>query len=435
MFGKVKLTPVARHSLQREQITELTVPVALAMLEGGFIGVIADKIYNVPPWMLALLTAAPMFGNLSSYLWNGVASTRSKVPLVVLLQVLTMLCLLLVAFAPASPIGITFLATGVVLARIFMAGTITIRSVVWSLNYVREVRARTTGRLQLITSLVMVVTSIVTAPLLDSHPGSFRVMYIVATLIALLGIFSFSRIEVSGEARLRVHERRLRRTALTTARMPLARFWQTLRNDRNFASYELYQFLGGVSNIMLEAPLIFLVSREMNASYTVSIALSVIIPHAISTITLPMWARYLDAVHVAEFRSRMSVVWVISQFVMWVGALLHGLWLLALGRAVMGFARGGGSLAWQLGHNDFAKERDLVTYMGIHVTLTGLRGAIAPFMGIALYVGWSVPWLPEFDGIGPHVFLVATLISIWSWVGFSALNRRIKRQTATQDSW
>lgn len=159
VFGVVHLTPAARRSLKREQITELTVPVALAMLEGGFIGVIADKIYNVPPSVIALLTAAPMFGNLSSYLWNGIASARSKVPLVVTLQTLTMVCLLLVAFSPPTTTGIVLLYTGVVLARVFTAGTITIRSVVWSLNYVREVRARTTGRLQLITSLVMVITT------------------------------------------------------------------------------------------------------------------------------------------------------------------------------------------------------------------------------------------------------------------------------------
>ena len=421
---------MARRSLKREQITQLTVPVALAMLEGGFIGVIADKVYNVPPWVLALLTAAPMFGNLSSYFWNSVSSARSKVPLVVLLQLLTMVCLLLVAFAPMSATGITVLVIGVVLARIFMSGTITMRSVVWSLNYVREVRARTTGRLQLITSIVMVITSLAGASILDGNPDSFRVMYVVATIIALLGIFTFSRVEVSGEMRHRVHERQLRQSTLRVTRIPLAGFWRTLRRDRNFARYELYQFLSGVSTSMLEAPLIYLVSREMNASYTVSIALSVIIPHAIATITLPMWARYFDKVHVAEFRSRTSVVRVASQLVMWVGAFLQGLWILALGRAIMGLARGGGTLAWQLGHNDFADERNLVNYMGIHVTLTGLRGAIAPFLGIGWFVGWSGTWLPDFDGIGPHLFGVAVLFSLWSWFGFRSLHRRIERSSA-----
>ena len=101
----------------------------------------------------------------------------------------------------------------------------------------------------------------------------------------------------------------------------------------------------------------------------------------------------------------------------------------------MGFARSAGTLAWQLDHNDFANERDLVTYMGIHMTLTGLRGAFAPFMGIALYVGWSVSWLPDFAGIGSHVFLVAALISVWSWLGFRSLTRDINpKDKQTSDS-
>ena len=46
-------------------------------------------------------------------------------------------------------------------------------------------------------------------------------------------------------------------------------------------------------------------------------------------------------------------------------------------------------MAWQLGHNDFARQDQLAAYMGLHVTLTGLRGSIAPFLGIILYAGWQ----------------------------------------------
>ncbi len=60
-----------------------------------------------------------------------------------------------------------------------------------------------------------------------------------------------------------------------------------------------------------------------------------------------------------------------------------------MGRVITGIVNGGGSLAWQLGHNDFAPRDQLSTYMGIHVTLTGVRGAFAPFLGMALYLGWD----------------------------------------------
>ena len=63
--------------------------------------------------------------------------------------------------------------------------------------------------------------------------------------------------------------------------------------------------------------------------------------------------------------------------------------MIALSRVVLGVARGGGMLAWQLGHNDFADRDRVGLYMGVHASLTGLRGALAPFLGMLLYVGWS----------------------------------------------
>ena len=56
--------------------------------------------------------------------------------------------------------------------------------------------------------------------------------------------------------------------------------------------------------------------------------------------------------------------------------------------------------------------------MGIHVTLTGVRGAIMPFLGMVLYLG-----IAETGGIGAHLFAIAALLSVVSWWGFRRLHR------------
>jgi hypothetical protein len=88
----------------------------------------------------------------------------------------------------------------------------------------------------------------------------------------------------------------------------------------------------------------------------------------------------------------------------------------------MGVARGGGSLAWQLGHNDFARPDQLSAYMGIHVTLTGVRGAIAPVLGMLLYTNWG-----GITGYGAWVFVAAAMICGLSGLGFNQLFRQMKR--------
>jgi hypothetical protein len=55
-------------------------------------------------------------------------------------------------------------------------------------------------------------------------------------------------------------------------------------------------------------------------------------------------------------------------------------------RLVLGLGIGGGMLAWELGHHDFASRQMANLYMGIHATLTGIRGLIAPFLFTYIYL-------------------------------------------------
>jgi hypothetical protein len=261
------------------------------------------------------------------------------------------------------------------------------------------------------------------------------VVYAAGAIIATLGVLTFSRVPLLGEeaqlARERDHARGGRRAAAREAGLRAA--LSLLRRDPLFARYQTCQSVLGAANMMTEGPLIYLVSRQLQAPYTTSIALTMAIPLVLSMLTLPFWAAYLDRVHISEFRARHSWIWVAALGLTWAGAALESLWLVGMGRVVLGFGRGGGSLAWQIGHNDFASPGNAALYMGIHVTLTGIRGAVAPFLGMALYVGWSgatLPGLglelPGFAGIGPGTFLAATLASVAATLGFARLHRDMR---------
>lgn len=400
-------------------------PAALVLLEGGVVGVIAAKIYQVEPFTLALISAAPMFANLSSFLWGRLSAGRSKVTAVCILQALIIACVVAVAIVPSGAWGAGVLVSSMIVSRILLAGVVTVRSVIWSLNFARYQRARATSQLQMINAVVTVAISSAIGPLLDLFPHSVAWIYWAGAVVGCLGLLFFAQVRVLGEARQRVRERRERRNPT-----PSMGFTQILRSDPWFRWYQLNMFGAGFGNMLIEAPLIFIITRQMQASYTVSIVLIMVIPFAVSLLSMPIWANYLDRVHVAQFRSRQSVLWIIGQLLTMLGALLESLVWLVIARTIMGIARGGGSLAWQLGHNDFARQDQLGAYMGLHVTLTGVRGAIAPFLGILLYAGWqSGGFLPgTWQGIGAWVFGAAALISGLAGWGFYALYRAMKRE-------
>ena len=77
-WSDLRLTPSIQRSFRAERAAELTMPAALVLLEGGVVGVIAAKIYQVEPLTLALISAAPMFANLSSFFWSRLSAGRSK---------------------------------------------------------------------------------------------------------------------------------------------------------------------------------------------------------------------------------------------------------------------------------------------------------------------------------------------------------------------
>ena len=58
-------------------------PVAMGLVEGEFLTVLARKEFDAPQWIIATLIAAPMFSNLSSFSWARIAVGRKRVPIIV----------------------------------------------------------------------------------------------------------------------------------------------------------------------------------------------------------------------------------------------------------------------------------------------------------------------------------------------------------------
>ncbi len=430
VLRRPELGPLALAGYRRERLTEACFTVGPALMEGGFIGVIADKLFHVHPAVLALVTAAPMFGNLSSAFWARLAHGKRRVPFASALMAGFAGCVALVALVPEGAVGAWLLVSALVAARLLLGGIVTLRSVVWTLNYPRESRGRVTARLGVISTLCIAATAWLGGQVLDRSPENFRYVYAAGAALAAAGVFAFSRVPLAGESD---HLTLERDGAASVAGVPSA--FSVLRDDRLYLRFLAWQMVLGIANMMIEAPLLYLVSREMGATYSATIAITIVIPFALSVVTIPFWALYLDRVHVSAFRALHSWTFAISQGLLWAGAALQSLEMIALARVVMGAARSGGGLAWNIGHNDFAPSERAGVYMGVHVTLTGLRGAFAPFLGMALYLGWSargVPGtgltLPAWSGLGDLLMLVSAVMSAASALGFRRLQRRIESQ-------
>jgi MFS family permease len=123
-------------------------------------------------------------------------------------------------------------------------------------------------------------------------------------------------------------------------------------------------------------------------------------------------------VHIVRVRSVHSWVFVGAQALVLLGALLHSLWLMYASAAVLGVAFAGGALAWNLGHLDFAPAHKASQYMGVHVTLNGVRGLLAPLAAVAIYDALDAA------AAGQWVFGISVVLCIVGAMGF-VLQRRV----------
>lgn len=105
--------------------------------------------------------------------------------------------------------------------------------------------------------------------------------------------------------------------------------------------------------------------------------------------------------------------------------LTLGIWersLLLVGVAAVmsGVGLSAGRLAWQLGHMSFSSRENDAAYMSLHQTLTGIRGLVMPFLGLALFR----------SSLGTHVVWMTAVLQLVSAIGFWSMRQREKRAAA-----
>ena len=145
--------------------------------------------------------------------------------------------------------------------------------------------------------------------------------------------------------------------------------------------------LFGAGNLMLIAQLVVIFAEQLQLSSGVQIALLSVVPLVTLPLFMPWWARLFDGSHVVVYRARQGWALVVATMIMCLATFTGWLPLLWIGAIVLGAAYAGANLGWNLGHNDFASIGRAQHYMGVHVTLTGVRGAIAPPLGMLFYQG------------------------------------------------
>jgi hypothetical protein len=238
-----------------------------------------------------------------------------------------------------------------------------------------------------------------TGLLLDKDPLAFRWLFPLSAVISMAGIFILVRVPLRGAYKLNM-DARPRPTLHEAVVKPVLEFVELLRKDRAFARFENFFFMYGFA-FMLLSPVVpvFMVDRAHMRYEQTQLASAVLFQ--IGMLVLPRaWGKLMDG------RGPIKMCGVIFAVLALYPLLLLGtpLWqsmgvpivlVVYIAHLVFGAGMSGIAVAWNLAPIEFAGGADSSRYTGAHVTLTGIRGMVAPLLGaIGLkYFGYETVFL------------------------------------------
>jgi hypothetical protein len=310
------------------------------------------------------------------------AQGRPKVAFLVPLLLAMTACVAALAVVPKSEAGLVLFFVFYSGARLLWAGVETVRAVLWSVNYPTRVRARITGRITINTSIVVALVGIGLGWLVGQGGPWWRLALAAGCLCGLAGAMAFRLLRVRREPDLLLAERARLREGATFG---FGGMRALLARDPAFREYQLAMSMFGAGLLSLTPLMVVCLDDVLGLPTFAQVVVTTSLPVIVMPFAVQPWARYLDRHRVIAFRAMHGRVTIVAVVLLMAAVALRQSWLLWPGAVLMGTSMAAGSLGWTLGHNDFAPRGEETRYMALHVTLTGLRGLVAPPLTIAAY--------------------------------------------------
>lgn len=412
-----------RQQFNKELASWSLIAFAMAAFEGGVAGVLVNHLYRGLVdefWLnqaIAVVSGAPAIANLASPFWARMEQGKDKVKLVAILSSLCSLSLMFYILAPVNSAGVLFAVIGSLFSRICWSGILTVRSAVWRANYPRYIRAKITAAFSLPMAIILSFTGILIGMISEYSETDFRWLYVILLLMGMVGANLYRNLEIKNAESMVKKEMHLRQKE---GKFTLKTLLKILHINKPFRHYMGAMFIFGSGNLMFMAPLILILNDQFSISQWQQILITSSLPLAALPITIRLWAKLLNRMHIIQYRAIHSWSFVVALGLFALSSVLNQPWMLWLASMAFGTAVSGAILGWNLGHHDFTTPERASQYMAVHVTLTGVRGLIMPVIGVNVY-----EWFLSMDvSYGKYMLILPFILSFSGAISFVYLSHK-----------
>ena len=252
---------------------------------------------------------------------------------------------------------------------------------IYSRNYRSGERGRKISGNLMLSAIVGAVTALVIGRLLDHDLNHFRPGAVVMFLFCLCTAYFHLKIPSA---------------PLKAGTGGLSRDLRHALKDRLFSWMLTGWMLMGIGNLItipLRVEYLANPVYGIDASNTVVLAITLVVPLVTRVASIPVWGWAFDRFNLAFVRIAINLCFLVGLFLYF---QTQNLIFLCLASALIGWAAGGGTMAWTLWVTKVAPSGRESSYMSIHSFFTGVRGVPAPFVGYWIIttlgpsqVGWT----------------------------------------------
>ncbi|GIT29655.1 MAG: hypothetical protein Ct9H300mP1_17010 [Planctomycetaceae bacterium] len=322
-------------------------------------------------------------------------------------NIVTVTCLLGVTFNPTTFDNATWFTIVMAAAFVFRVFPRTGEMNMYRVLYPTTHRGAAVGILKAIMAVAALLITAAGYLWFNYQESLYWVLFLAGAALLLAGSLFYGAIPVRPDDSMAV-------TGSGSSLVAFARGLKVFFTDRRFLLYQIGFSFAGTANHMVFWMVPNLCTKYLGLGDEGTRFISALMPALLVTFSAPFWGRYLDpgqpddrSCHVQRAaRDRVRVFAV--------GGLTGMVWLVVIAALLHGVSAGGSAVNWLTGSLHFAGRDRVSLYNAIHVGLTGLRGFVAPLVGVVLYESGA---LGHGDltvtglSLGPHTFWVASGLS------------------------
>lgn len=372
-----------------------------AGLEGLVAGVftlndiVLRKTFGASAFLVTLMVAAPPVSQLLAIVWGNLMEGRSKRPFILGFGGIGRLALLLVAVA-TTPLGFSL---PVVFSITMATAIVPALNALYQTNYTNMDRGQVFGWVMSVTAVCNIAGSMGAGAWMDLDPRAYRWIYPLAGVVGLGASILYYRIRarrlaltlrVSRRARAAGHEPRADRLAAAAdwlgdvqraLRHPLRGALTTFRADPDFLRFEAAYMVYGLAWMLVQPVIPIFLVDEIRIEYGQAALARGLVFWGVISLASPLFGRMLDRWNAV----RVSIVgFALLIFFPLAMALSRSLPAIYASFAIYGLAMAAVNISWTMGPMLFAGNRDAAVYMGVHVTMVGIRGLVGNPLGLLL---------------------------------------------------